>query len=270
LDIRDEVLIAFDTETTGAYPINWEVCEIAAVKWVGGKITDSFASLIKPDGPMNPIAQSIHKITMDELVTAPKAREVYAKFLDFIEGGVLLAHHAPFDLGFVAAGLEKNGLDLPKNRVVCTSLMSRKVIKGTLNHRLQTLVQSLGLKTGNAHRALEDAENALGVGLHCFSQMPSPTFESVSKVVGMRLNWSDYSINEVEKKPALSGLVKACRNRDSVEFVYKKGSSPGRARVLQTDGIVRNPMGDYFVGIELGQPKRFYLNSIESSKYETL
>jgi DNA polymerase III subunit epsilon len=49
---RDLTFVGFDTETSGKYPIESEICEIAAVKWRGGQIVERFESLIKPSKPM--------------------------------------------------------------------------------------------------------------------------------------------------------------------------------------------------------------------------
>ncbi|MCB0394355.1 MAG: 3'-5' exonuclease [Bdellovibrionales bacterium] len=267
LQLEDQILIAFDTETTGANPVAWEVCEIAAVKWQGGRVVDEFQSLIRIQGPMNPIAQKIHKISPNDLLSAPEGQPVYEKFLNFVEDGILIAHHAPFDMGFVSAGLERFGLPLPENRVICSSLLSRKLIRETPNHRLQTLVKTLNLTVGNAHRALDDALNSLEVVLKCLPKMNPPSFEESIKVMGVDLKWSDFSIEKLKREKRWSGLVHACEKQDDVELVYEKGSKPGRWRTVKADGIVRSPNGDYFVGIDCGVSKRFELSKISDSKY---
>ena len=41
-------IVAFDTETRGAYPLESEVIEIGAVKWHNGQIVGRFQTLVKP------------------------------------------------------------------------------------------------------------------------------------------------------------------------------------------------------------------------------
>src|SRR5690554_5714295 len=99
---RSVDLVAFDTETTGKYPLSAEVCELAAVKWRDGKIVDTFQTLLKPSRPMDAEVIAIHGITNEMVENAPRMVEKIDEFREFISGAVLLAHHAPFDLGFLA------------------------------------------------------------------------------------------------------------------------------------------------------------------------
>lgn len=108
---------------------------------------------------------AIHHITNEMVENAPTIAEVLPKFVEFIRGSVLLAHHAQFDLGFVAASLEESGLALPSEITVCTSLLAQATVPETPNHRLQTLVPFFGVDPGQAHRALDDARACLHVAL---------------------------------------------------------------------------------------------------------
>ena len=70
------------------------------MKWRDGQIVDEFSQLVRPKGPMDPIAYQIHGISKAALDHHPYIEEVLPKFLDFIEDATLIAHHAPFDIGF--------------------------------------------------------------------------------------------------------------------------------------------------------------------------
>ena len=61
-------LIAFDLETSGKYPVGFEICEMAAVKWHKGQVIETFESLIKPSKTMSEEVIAIHGIT-NEMVT---------------------------------------------------------------------------------------------------------------------------------------------------------------------------------------------------------
>src|SRR4051812_25854435 len=93
---RDLTLVAFDTETTGKYPLTAEICEIAAVKYRGGEVVDTYSTLLKPSKPMGDAVIAIHGITNEMVANAPlmseKIREVHAFFAD----SILITHHAPF------------------------------------------------------------------------------------------------------------------------------------------------------------------------------
>ncbi|MEO0336143.1 MAG: 3'-5' exonuclease, partial [Pseudomonadota bacterium] len=169
--LSDLILVAFDTETSGQYPLQAQICEIAATKWKAGREVETFQTLVKPDEPMSDFVIGIHNITNEMVEDAPKIGEVIASFAEFIDGAIPVAHHAPFDLGFMAPEIESAGLPLPKLPVLCSSLLSRKMIKESSNHKLQTLIKVLNLQAGQAHRALDDARACLGVTLECFSRM---------------------------------------------------------------------------------------------------
>src|SRR5690606_36090270 len=107
-------------------------------------------------------------ITDEMLADAPDIADVIPKFHRFIEGAYLVAHHAPFDMGFLAVEFEKLTLQLPNNPVFCSSLLSRRLVPESANHRLQTLISHLGLTVGQAHRALDDSKACLEFALNCF------------------------------------------------------------------------------------------------------
>src|ERR1044072_3512340 len=97
----ESTLIAIDLETTGKYPLDAEICEMAAVKWRNGQIIDSFQSLIRPTSAMPQEVLAIHNITNEMVETAPTLSEKISEFHRFISEGWILAHHAPFDMGFL-------------------------------------------------------------------------------------------------------------------------------------------------------------------------
>src|SRR5580658_5011861 len=110
---HEATFVGLDTETSGKYPLDAEICEIAAVKWRGGQIIENFQSLVAITRPMNPEAQGVHHISPEMLAGAPNMRDTITKFHNFIDESFLIAHHAPFDMGFIAYEFERAGLALP-------------------------------------------------------------------------------------------------------------------------------------------------------------
>ena len=80
---KQTTIIAMDTETTGKYPLESELCEIAAVKWRGGRIVDEYKTLIKPTYLMSDQVIAIHNITNEMVAKAPSIGEVIGGFLQF-------------------------------------------------------------------------------------------------------------------------------------------------------------------------------------------
>jgi DNA polymerase III subunit epsilon len=260
----NSIFIGFDTETTGRYPIESEICEIAAVKYLNGKIIDTFQSLIKPLRPMGEEVIKIHGITNEMVQDAPSMREVMPKFHKFIQDGTLIAHHAPFDLGFISVDFEACGLELPTNPVICSSRLSRNVITDSKNHKLQTLIPHLGIVQGTAHRALDDATACLHVALHCFERAQLTSLEEVFEKQDGALYWKDYSMDALKfQSKSLGLLIEAMYQRGRVRMTYKSGSKPGRERIIEPIGLVRSPDGDFFVAYDDSPiAKRFYISKL--------
>ena len=256
-------VIAFDTETSGAYPIESEIVELGAVKWFKGQIVGKFQTLLKPAKPMTPDNIRIHGITNEMVADAPYMKNEVLKFCEFIQGSVLIAHHAPFDLGFLTIEIEKAGLSFPNCLHLCTSLISRALLN-TTNHKLQTLIKELNLEGGSAHRAYDDAYACLQVLFKCLEKLePEASLNRILELQKKELAWKKYRIFSSEDQKILS-LAKACQSQASIRIVYNGGQTKSKPRPIRPMGIVRNPDGDY-VHAECGldfQRKRFYLDKI--------
>jgi len=268
--------VSFDTETSGKYPLLAEVCEIAAVKWKNGKVVDTFQTFCKTRLAMDEQVIAIHKITNEMIADAPQIKDVLPGFKSFIEGSVLVAHNAPFDLGFLTVEFEKYGLSLPEAPALCSCLLSLKVFPKSINHRLGTLVQLLGVDQGQAHRALDDSRACLEVTLRCIQEYErfksfgagKCTLAEIAALQGGPLLWANYSMKDLEAREPFRSIVEAARGRMVLELVYNGGSQAGVPRKVTALGLVRNPTGDYFVGQchRENSEKRFYLNKVVSAK----
>ena len=261
--------VSFDTETTGQYPLTAEVCELAAVKYQNGKIIDTFATLLKPSRPMLEANIKIHGITNEMVASAPLMAEKISSFRDFIDGSVVIAHHAPFDLGFMTIEFEKANLALPELPAICTSLLSRKLIPESSNHRLQTLIGFLKIEKGQAHRALDDAQACLQVALKCMERLPEADLGQLLEAQGGTLSWQRFSLRDLIKTEVYKRLVYVTEKGISFEMIYQGGSNPGKPRIIISEGLVRSLNGDFLVAREPNaeQTKRYLLDKIESVEY---
>lgn len=263
-------LIAFDLETSGKYPLGSEICEMAAVKYRDGEIIDRFEALIKPTRPMSDEVIAIHGITNEMVAGQPSIGEKIHAFYDFVKDGVMMAHHSPFDMGFLQWDFERAGLAPLPHPVLCTSLLSRVLIRESANHRLITLANTLGISPGNSHRALDDAKTCLEVGLECVHRFgTTKPLEDLIQVQGHLLQWKDFSIENLREKEVGRVLVRSILDQVDVAMVYTGGSRPGRERNVTPLGIVRGPERDFLVADdhEGGKEKRYYLNRVESARF---
>lgn len=262
--INEYPIIAFDTETSGAFPLESEVIELGAVKWFKGEIVGKFQTLLKPSKPLTPDNIRIHGITNEMVADAPLMKDEIIKFCDFIDNSVLLAHHAPFDLGFISLAIEKNNLRMPNNLNLCSSLISRALLH-TTNHKLQTLIKELNLVGGEAHRAYDDSYACLQVLFKCLEKISDDTsLERILEIQKKDLSWRNYQIYSSQNQKIIS-LAKAAEAHSSINIIYEGGQTKNKTRPIKPIGMVRNPDGDYIqaeCGIDL-QRKRFYLEKIK-------
>jgi DNA polymerase III subunit epsilon len=148
-----------DIETTGWSPAEAAITEIGAVRVRGGTRRGEFASLTNPGIPVPPGIADLTGITDRMLATAPRLGSVLPGLLRFADGCVLVAHNAPFDLGFLKAGCEACGLAWPGFTVLDTVMLARYVMDPDQvpDVKLGTLARFFRARTSPCHRALADA-----------------------------------------------------------------------------------------------------------------
>lgn len=151
--------VAIDLETTGLEFDKEEIIEVALVKFVDGVPGEMLDCLVKPAvAELRPFIESLTGITRADLETAEDFASVAGKIFSFIGDLPIVAHNAAFDYKFLKQSFEKVGIAFD-NRVVWDSLtLSRIAYQDVPNHRLDTLVQTLGIERSRAHRALPDAD----------------------------------------------------------------------------------------------------------------
>src|SRR5690606_11560121 len=88
----------------------------------------------------------------------PEYKDVHDEFLDFIRGAELVAHNAPFDVGFMDYEFSKLSTQAPKTDQLCkvtdTLAMAKKIFPGKRNN-LDILCERYGID--NSHRTLHGA-----------------------------------------------------------------------------------------------------------------
>jgi len=154
--------VAVDLETTGLEFEKDEIIEVALVRFEDGKAVENVDFLVKPEtAKLRPFIESLTGISNSDIEGAPDFASIAGKVSAFIGDMPLVAHNAMFDSRFLKNAMEKVGI--PMDNPVWDSLtLSRIAYQDVANHRLDTLVQSLGIERSRAHRALPDAE-ACGV-----------------------------------------------------------------------------------------------------------
>jgi len=155
-------LIVFDTETTGLDTDLDRIIEFGAIKYMGGAALEEFWSFVRTDIELTPNIQSLTGISQDMIADAPTIDDVLPKFLRFIEGGIIVAHNAEFDMGMLRSACTRLGIDL-EWPCFCSLKLARRILPGLPNYKLDTLAQHFNLTFEARHRAVGDVKVLAGI-----------------------------------------------------------------------------------------------------------
>ena len=149
---------AIDFETANECPSS--VCSVGIVVVRGGRIVDSFYSLIHPEPEYYQwFCRRVHGISAADTEDAPVFPDVWERIVPMIEGLPLVAHNAPFDEGCLKAVFRVYQMDYPDYVFLDTLTASRRCFGHRLpNHQLHTVAAACGFELTRHHHALADAE----------------------------------------------------------------------------------------------------------------
>ena len=161
----DIPFVVVDLETTGGSPASCAITEVGAVKVQGGKVQGEFQTLVNPQMPIPAFISVLTGITDAAVASAPGISSVLPAFLEFASGATLVAHNAPFDVGFLKAAAEQHGINWPGFPVLDTAKLARRTLDRdeAPNCKLSTLARLFHARTTPNHRALEDARATVDV-----------------------------------------------------------------------------------------------------------
>src|SRR5680860_670302 len=188
--LRDVTFCIVDLETTGGSAAGGSmITEVGAVKVRGGEVLGEFQTLVNPDTSIPAFIAVLTGITNSMVATAPPIETVLPQFLEFAQGCVLVAHNAPFDVGFLKHFAADQGRPWPKFEVLDTARLARRVITrdDAPNCKLSSLAALFNAETAPNHRALSDARATVdvlhglmgrlgGLGVHTLEELQ--TFSS--------------------------------------------------------------------------------------------
>jgi DNA polymerase III epsilon subunit family exonuclease len=157
LDLRRDSIVVFDFETTGLDARDDRIIEIGAVRLVNMEPVAEFSTLINPEMELPEIVRSITGITEKMLEGQPTIGEKFTEFLTFLEGSVLIAHNAEFDMGFLTAAAARLGyqIDWP---CLCTLKFARTLLNHLESKSLDALAAHYQLSFEARHRSIGDVK----------------------------------------------------------------------------------------------------------------
>ncbi|MFZ5597239.1 MAG: helicase C-terminal domain-containing protein [Bacillota bacterium] len=152
-----EDYVALDVETTGLNPAWDSIIEVGLLKIKGGRVVDSYHSLVAPERELPPYITRLTGISGSMLEDAPPVSSIRDDLQEFIAGEYILGHGIGFDVGFMEKALGTR-LEGP---FYDTLELSRVLMPGEASYRLADLCSAAGIELAGAHRAMEDARAAV-------------------------------------------------------------------------------------------------------------
>jgi DNA polymerase-3 subunit epsilon len=164
--------LVVDIETTGLDPRRDHVLEVGWVPVLRGEVVlDGVrGTLVRTPVGVGESAV-LHGLTDDELAAAPGLTDVLPELKGALQGRVLVAHHAPIEIGFLGDALREAAAAEQADRqaeraslhVVDTMTLQRRLLVGGHGEpppgalRLDAARRGYGLPRYAAHRAATDA-----------------------------------------------------------------------------------------------------------------
>ena len=152
-------LIALDFETATNDPDS--PCEMGLAIVRNGEVSEVRNWLIKPrQWPyFSPFTIAVHGIRPEHVAQAPRFAEVWEEAMPLMQGNVVVAHNAAFDMNVLRSTLVSHRLPLPTFSYFCSASLSRRVWPGLKGYGLGPMCNMHGIRFTH-HRAGNDAEAA--------------------------------------------------------------------------------------------------------------
>ena len=143
-----------DFETANGSPAS--PCAVGLVKVVDGHIVDEYLATFMPPSPHDWFHEGnirIHGIKRSDVEDGHTWSEILPQVREFVDGDVLVAHNATFDMGVLKASAEAISFELPK-------------VYNLESYRLNAVAYAIGHEEFDHHDALADADACARIMIH--------------------------------------------------------------------------------------------------------
>ena len=233
----DEAPLAFvDLEMTGLDVTRDRVIEICIERTVGNRVVARIDTLVSPwppgEAPREPVAatrepagstgqppppfakvgnEHVHGITAEALAAAPQFADVADQVLALLDGAIIVAHAAAWDVSFLTMELARAGRERPIEHYLDTLVLARRAFAFP-SYSLAALCTQLEIDRGQAHRAGADVAAMRAV----FDKVVSPLAP-----VSARDLW-EVRVAERRARVAIVGACVAAMEKGSpVQITYR-------------------------------------------------
>jgi DNA polymerase-3 subunit epsilon len=154
LAVPDVPLAFVDLEMTGLDFARDRVVELCVERVQGGARKAFVCSLVDPGERVGGAAH-VHGIDAEALAGAPRFEAIAPQVLTALDGAILVAHAAVWDVRFLTAEFARAGIEFRLDHWLDTLVLARRAFKYD-SHSLGALCEKMGILRGQAHRAESD------------------------------------------------------------------------------------------------------------------
>jgi DNA polymerase-3 subunit epsilon len=223
-------LVFLDLEMTGLDPKRDRVIEVCAERVRGGSCEDSIASLVRPV-PETFGNVHIHGIDPGELALAPTFTALADRIEQVIDGAVVVAHAAPWDVAFLEAELARAGRTRRIPHYLDSLTLARRAFAFS-SHSLASLCRELGIRREREHRAEDDVRALRAV------------FSKIVEVLAPRTPRDLWHVRIGERlaRPAIVAAASVAAERGEIVRVRYRPSGRGAEELLMRVTEVRTDL----------------------------
>lgn len=225
LPVSEAPLAFVDLEMTGLDPETDRVVEVCIERVVGGEVRDRVDTLVRPPEARGD-GMRIHGIDAATLAAAPAFEAIADRVVEVLQGAVLVAHAAAWDVAFLKNELGRAGRALPDPHYVDTLQLARRSF-GLPSHSLDALCTHFGIDRGRAHRAADDVKALRAVFARCVDLLAPTSVRDLGEV-------------RVAERKARAAILAACAEAQAggfpVDLTYrpsKRGPAVVRMVILE-------------------------------------
>lgn len=177
--------LSLDFETATNAPDS--PCELGLAIVRNGEVEEVRNWLIKPrQWPyFSPFTIAVHGIRPEHVAQAPGFADVWAEVMPLMQGRMVVAHNAAFDMNVLRSTLVSHRLPLPTFRYFCSVGLCRKVWPGHARYGLAPMCAFHGIGLSH-HRAGNDAEAAARLVIHAGRSVHAATITELLSSVKLK------------------------------------------------------------------------------------
>lgn len=237
--IKAETFVALDLETTGLTPVMNRIIEIGAVRFRAGEVLDRFETLVDPGMPISPGATATNGITDDMVAGQPVIEVVLPDFIDFMEEDIPVAHHAPFDVGFLSYDISRLKLTPSAKPVLDTCVIPKSIFPHAGGYSLGYLMEFLDIPAAELHRALADAEACMAIFNRCVEELGGWSKASIRNLMNLNGPALSFHAREIDLDEPFLPLKISLENGKALEIQYQSAGGTVSVRRITPVSIAR-------------------------------